>query len=141
MKKLISLLFITAFCFTIISTKAQSASANKKDITGAWVSADGNEFTIMNDGFFSSVSKDSATGSWNQTHAGSYTLDNANTITFKVLYSSFPDHIGALNTTEYDLNGDTVTMKWFKKLVDGTGADITNQVPQNTQTQYVRAKK
>ncbi len=138
MKKLIWLLFIVGFCFTITSTNAQTASSQK--ISGAWLSTDGKDFTVMNDGFFSSVSEDS-TGAWKETHAGSYTLDNANTITFKVLYSSFPDHIGALNTTEYDMKGDTITMKWFKKLVDGKGVDITAQVPKGTQTQYVRAKK
>ena len=138
MKKLITLLFIVGFCFTINSTNAQTSS-QAKDISGAWVSMDGNEFTIMNDGFFSSISRDS-TGKWSETHAGSYTLDNANTITFKVLYSSFPDHIGALNTTEYDISGHIITMKWFKKLIDAKGEDITSQVPQGTQTQYVRAK-
>ena len=97
MKKLISFLFVVGLCFTFISTNAQTASAQEKSISGAWVSQDGKEFSMMNDGFFSAVSADSS-GSWNQTHAGTYTIDNANTITLKVLYSSFPDHIGALNT-------------------------------------------
>jgi hypothetical protein len=140
MKKLIPLLFIVGLCFTFISTSAQTPSAQEKSVSGAWVSQDGKEFTMMNNGFFSSVSADSA-GVWNQTHAGSYTIDNANTITFKVLYSSFPDHIGALNTVEYNIKDGAITMKWFKKLVDAKGVDITAQVPKDTQTTYVRAKK
>lgn len=94
----------------------------------------------MNDGFFSSVGQDS-TGKWADTHAGSYTVDNSNMVTLKVLYSSFPDHIGALHTVEYEINGDNLTMKWFKKLVDAKAGDITAQMPKGQQTQYVRANK
>jgi hypothetical protein len=140
MKKLILPLLIAACCFPFISANAQMASAQENDISGAWVSQDGKEFSIMNNGFFSSVSADS-TGMWNQTHAGTYTIDNANTITFKVLYSSFPDHVGAANTVEYNIKDGALTMKWFKKLLDSKGVDITSQVPQDTQTTYVRAKK
>ena len=32
-------------------------------------------------------------------------------------------------------------MKWFKKLVDANGVDITAQVPKDTETTYIRAKK
>jgi hypothetical protein len=138
MKKLISLLFIAGFCFAFISANAQTAQ--EKSISGAWVSQDGKEFTMLNNGFFSSVSADS-TGKWNETHAGTYTIDNANTITYKVVYSSFPDHIGALNTVEYSIKDGAITMKWFKKLIDAKGVDITAQVPKDTQTTYVRAKK
>jgi hypothetical protein len=143
MKKLISLLFIISFCLTITSTNAQTNSSQTKNfspISGAWLSADHKDFMIMNDGFFSSVSQDS-TGIWRDTHAGTYTIDNANTITLKVLYSSYPDHIGALNTIEYDIKGEALTMKWFKKLIDAKGVDITAQMPKDSQTQYIRAKK
>jgi len=57
------------------------------------------------------------------------------------LYSSFPDHVGALNTVEYTIKDGALTLTWFKKLVDNKGVDITSQVPQNTQTTYVQAKK
>ena len=140
MKKLTSLLFIAACCFAFTAANAQMTSEQEKNISGAWVSQDGKEFSVMNDGFFSSVSADS-TGAWKQTHAGTYTIDNANTITFKVLYSSFADHVGALNTVEYTIKDGAMTITWFKKLIDNKGADVTSQVPQNTKTTYVRAKK
>jgi hypothetical protein len=77
---------------------------------------------------------------WKDTHAGTYTIDG-NSITYKVLYSSFPDHVGALNTAEYEMKGETLTIKWFKKLIDAKGVDITAQMPKDAQTQYVRVKK
>lgn len=148
MKKIITLLFIVSFCFSITSTNAQTAVSKTKifmenpaaSLSGAWESMDHKEFALMSDGFFSSISEDS-TGMWKETHAGTYTMDNANTITYKVLYSSFPDHVGALNTAEYEMKGETLTIKWFKKLIDAKGVDITAQMPKDTQTQYVRVKK
>jgi len=148
MKKITLLLFVVGFCFAITPTKAQTASSGMKNITkkayspidGAWQSADHKEFSILMDGFFSSIAEDS-TGMWKNTHAGTYTVDNANTLTLKVLYSSWPEHVGALHTVEYDLQGETLTLKWFKKLIDAKQGDITAQLPQGTQTQYVRVKK
>jgi hypothetical protein len=46
-----------------------------------------------------------------------------------------------LNTIEYDIKGEALTMKWFKKLIDAKGVDITAQMPKDSQTQYIRAKK
>jgi hypothetical protein len=148
MKKIISLLLIVSFFLSITSTNAQTAVSKTKNfitnadgsLTGAWVSTDHKQFAIMNDGFFSSIGQDS-TGMWKDMHAGTYTIDNANTITYKVLYSSFPDHVGAFHTAEYEIKGETLTIKWFKKLIDATGTDITAQMPKGTQTQFVKAKK
>jgi hypothetical protein len=148
MKKTISLLLIASFYLGIISTNAQNASSETKkngknassSIYGAWQSVDHKRFMIMNDGFFSNVTEDS-TGIWRDVHAGSYTIDNANTITLKILYSSFPSHVGRLHTVEYEMSGDTLTMKWYKKLIDAKDGDITAQMPTDKQTQYVRAKK
>jgi hypothetical protein len=95
---------------------------------------------MSDDGFFSSIGQDS-TGRWASTHAGTYTLDNANTLTFKALYSSYPDHIGSVHTVEYEIKGENLTIKWFKKLLDANQGDITAQMPKGEQTQYVRAKK
>jgi hypothetical protein len=92
---------------------------------------------MMNDGFFSSLRQDS-TGKWRDTHAGTYTVDNANTVTFKVLYSSWPTRVGTLHTVEYDMIGEALTIKWFKKLIDAKEGDVTAQLPKGTQTQYVK---
>ncbi len=149
MKKFISLLFVAGFCLSTTINAQTSVSQTKTfiknadaspSVNGAWVSMDKKEFAIMNDGFFSSIGADS-TGAWKDTHAGTYTVDNSNTITYKILYSSFPDHVGSLNTAEFELKGDVLTIKWFKKLVDAKGVDITAQMPKDLQTQYVRAQK
>jgi hypothetical protein len=146
MKKIILGLVVAIVCFSSFTTTAQTTASpayNKSQVSplvGAWQSVDGKEFSIMNDGFFSAIGQDS-TGRWAATHAGTYTIDNANTLTFKVLFSSFPDHIGALHTVEYAVKGDNLTIKWFKKLVDAKEGDITAQAPKDQQTQYVRAKK
>ena len=93
----------------------------------------------MNNGYFTSIGQDS-TGRWSSTHAGSYTVDGNNSLTLNVLYSSFPDRIGALHTIEYNVNGDNMTIKLFKKLIDAKQGDITAQMPKDVQTKYVRAK-
>ena len=149
MKKLIPLLLlVVSSCFSIVSTNAQTASSQTKSsakttfssVGGAWKSVDNKEFAMINDGFFSSIGQDS-TGIWRDTHAGTYTMDSDNTMTLKILYSSFPSHAGALHTVEYDMQGETLTIKWFKKLIDAKEGDITSKVPQGTQTQYTRMKK
>jgi hypothetical protein len=147
MKKIITILFVVCFCLSITSTNAQTAVSKTKEfvknapvsLSGAWESVDHKEFALMNDGFFSSIGEDS-TGMWKDTHAGTYTVDG-NSVTYKVLYSSFPDHVGVLNTAEYEMKGEILTIKWFKKLIDAKGVDITAQMPKDTQTQYVRVKK
>jgi hypothetical protein len=148
MKKILFSLVVVILCFSAFTTTAQTSAPNvyytgqyqKSPLAGAWQSADGKEFAMMNDGFFSAIGQDS-TGKWASTHAGTYTIDNANTLTFKVLYSSFADHVGSLHTVEYDVKGDNLTIKWFKKLVDAKEGDITARMPKGEQTQYVRAKK
>lgn len=148
MKKLISVLFIVGFCFTLTSTNAQTASSGTKSfskktsspIDGAWQSVDHKGFVMMNEGFFSALGQDS-TGIWRDTHAGTYTVDNANTITFKTLYSSEPTDMGGFMTVEYEMKGEALTIKFFKKVIDAKGADITAQLPKDVQVQYVRAQK
>ena len=123
------------FSFTVSNAqKTGSALFN-----GAWRSVDNKGFTVMHDGYFNAVGQDSS-GKWNDVHAGTYTVNSDNTITFKIVYSSYPDHIGALNTAEYTMKGDTVKMRHFKKLIDATGKDITDQMPKNAWETSVRLK-
>ncbi|MCU7547582.1 hypothetical protein OCK74_00585 [Chitinophagaceae bacterium LB-8] len=152
MKKISLLLLAVSFFFFYCTANAQQAPSKKKTqkesksqssspaFNGAWQSVDDKEFAIVNDGFFSSVAQDS-TGIWRNTHAGTYTVEGNNSITFKVLYSSFPGRIGSLQTVDYELNGDTLIIKWFKKLVDAREGDITNRMPKGQQTKYVHAKQ
>jgi hypothetical protein len=139
---------MVSFCFSIASANAQTAASQTtksaknsfSPVNGAWESTDHKGFAMMNDGFFSAIEQDS-TGIWRDTHAGTYTMDNNNTMTLKILYSSFPSHVEVLHTVEYEVKGETLTMKWFKKLIDPKEGDITSKVPQGTQTQYTRMKK
>jgi hypothetical protein len=127
--------------FAFTTSSAQTGQLQKKQnnaeaksasdyFNGAWRSNDNKGFSVMHNGYFNTVGQDS-TGKWNQVHAGTYTVNNDNTITFKVLYSSFPDHIGAANTAEYTMSGETVKMRHFKKLIDAQGKDMTDQMPKD----------
>ena len=127
--------------FVFTTSNAQTAQLQKKQhkaegksardyFNGAWHSNDNKGFSVMHNGYFNSLGQDS-TGKSNQVHAGTYTVNNDNTITFKVLYSSFPDHIGAANTAEYTMSGETVKMRHFKKLIDAQGKDMTDQMPKD----------
>jgi hypothetical protein len=140
MNKILLLLF-TAFIilFSITGNAQNNRTTSAAGLNGAWISVDNKSFYMYSDKFFSDIAQDS-TGIWRSTHAGSYTVVNSNTITHKILYSSYPDHIGALHTLEYEINGDTLTMKWFKKLIDAKGVDITVQLPKGQQAKYVRAE-
>ncbi len=119
-----------------IKSKSQNGAAF---FNGAWRDEDNKGFTVMHDGYFNSVAQDS-TGKWNDVHAGSYTVGNDNTITLKILYSSYPDHVGSLNTAEYTVSGETVKLRHFKKLIDAQGKDITDQMPKDGWETMVRLK-
>jgi len=119
---------------------SQSKSQDKAAVfNGAWKTSDNKAFAIMHDGYFNTVSQDSS-GKWDEVHAGTYTVNNDNTITFKILYSSFPDHVGAENTAEYTLTGETLKMRHFKKLIDAQGKDITDQMPKDAWETSTRLK-
>lgn len=132
-----SFLLGTALLFFFTVSNAQTAGSAV--FNGAWSRADNKGFSVMHDGYFNAVAQDS-TGKWNSVHAGTYIVNNDNTITFKALYSSYPDHIGSLNTAEYTITGDTLKMRHFKKLIDGQGNEITNQMPKDAWETAVRLK-
>ena len=128
------------FFFSAINPKtAQSQKKTAAIFNGAWRTVDNKGFTVMHDGYFNAVGQDS-TGKWDAVHAGTYTVDSDSTITFKVLYSSYPDHIGAANTAVYSITGDNMKMRHFKKLVDATGKDITDQMPKDAWETSTRLK-
>lgn len=146
MKKIVLYLLIVSFCFAFNKTAAQNTTSNSTStkstsspIDGAWHSADNNEFLLMIDGFYSSVAQDS-TGKWSEVYAGTYTVDNTNTVTYKVTHSSHAYRIGYLHTVEYNLNGESLTLKWYKKMIDANAVDITARMPKGEQTLYIKAK-
>ena len=132
-----SLLLSAPLLFFFIVSNAQKAGSAL--FNGAWQSVDNKGFSVMHDGYFNDVAQDS-TAKWNSVHAGTYTVNNDNTITFKVLYSSYPDHVGSLNTAEYTINGDTLKLRHFKKLIDAQGKDITDQMPKDAWETSIRLK-
>ena len=132
-----SFLLGAAFLFIFAVSNAQKAGSAL--FNGAWRSEDNKGFSVMHDGYFNVVGQDS-TGKWNSVHAGTYTVNSDNTITFKILYSSYPDHMGSLNTAEYTIKGDIVKMRHFKKLIDGQGKDITDQMPKDAWETSIRLK-
>lgn len=136
-------LFAAMLFFSVTTVNAQTTSSKAGSqnalFDGAWRSTDNKGFSVMHDGYFNSVGQDSS-GKWTDVHAGTYTVNGDNTITFKILYSSFPDHIGAANTAEYTITGDTVKMRHFKKLIDAQGKDITDQMPKDAFETSVRLK-
>jgi hypothetical protein len=109
-------------------------------LNGAWRSQDGKGFTVIHDGFFNSVNQDS-TGKWNDVDAGSCIVGNDNTVTLKTLYSSHPEHIGSAHTLDYTIRGDILKLKFFKKLIDAQGNDITDQEPKDAWAIMIRVKK
>ena len=149
MKK-IHLSIVVVFCFCcFLSTKTIAQTNNSKKVTtqksnsslsGAWYSDDNKEFLIMFDGFFSSLAQDS-TGKWTEAYAGAYTIDNTNTITFKATHSSIDYRVGYLHTIEYNLNGDNLTFRLYKKLIDPNAGDVTARMPKDKQILYLRAKQ
>ncbi len=120
-------------------TTSQKNGKNASFFNGGWISNDNKGFSVMHDGYFNAVAQDS-TGKWDDVHAGSYTVNNDNTITFKVLYSSYPDHVGSINTAEYTISGDKVRMRHFKNLIDPQGKDITDHMPKDVVETMTRAK-
>jgi hypothetical protein len=144
-------LFAATLLFVFTASNAQTTQSQKATtlqsgdqsataiFDGAWRSADNKGFSVMYNGYFNGVSQDS-TGKWDVVHAGTYTVNNDNTITFKILYSSFPDHVGAANTAEYTITGETLKLHHFKKLIDAQGKDITDQMPKDVWDTMTRLK-
>jgi hypothetical protein len=134
--------FALALLFVFTAGNAQSAKSKSKMsstsgsqssmafFNGAWKSEDGKGFSVMHDGYFNAVGQDSS-GKWGDVHAGTYKINGDNTISFTVLYSSWPDHIGSVNTADYTISGETIKLHHFKKLVDANGKDMTDQMPKD----------
>ena len=129
---------LAAFLLVFTLTNAQQTNTTAS-FNGAWQSDDKKGFAIMHDGYFNSVGEDS-TGKWSSMHAGTFTVNSDNTITFKVLYSSNPEHVGSQNTAAYSINGQTLKLHHFKKLITGDGTDITAQMPKDATETMIKMK-
>jgi hypothetical protein len=148
-----ALFFFVALLFAFTASNAQTTTSKKKTtaltsahrasafLNGAWQSTMGEQkaFSVMHDGFFNSVAQDSS-GKWAEVHAGTYTVNGDNTITFNVQYSSIPDHVGFANTAEYTVSGETLKLRHYKKLVDAQGKDWADQMPKDAWETMTKAK-
>lgn len=153
MKKYLFLILPTFFIvLSFASAKAQTSknkSANHSSISKlnggwqtTWHNANSNvssmEYIVLHDGFFSNVGQDS-TGAWREVHAGTYDI-SGNVYKQKILYSSYPDRMGATHWMDFRIKGDTLYLNFFKKLITAKGEDVTGQM-QRVEQKFVRAKK
>ena len=151
--KLSHQLFALLLIFSLVNEAvAQSGKSEKGNntsaINGAWqrvysyngkttTSGEPKEFALVHNGFFSSIGQDS-TGRWNNTHGGIYEI-SGNIMKNKLLYSSHLNSMGSINWVEYELKGDTLTMNWFKKVINASGQDITARMPK-AKSKFIRMK-
>jgi hypothetical protein len=158
MKKLLLISF--AVCFTLIFLHTTVEAQNSKNsitsssisvLNGGWQQAgiriNGKlasngyrpQHRVYNDGCYSGVGQDS-TGAWKVTIGGTYEISN-NVWKEKILYSSNPNYIGGTHWQDFTLNGDTLTLKYFNKVFNSKGEDITATYKDKIETIWVRAKK
>lgn len=132
------------------SKRKSSSSVSASILDGAWqrvyhhngkttTTGEPKEFVVVHDGFFSSIGQD-AEGRWTNTHGGSFEL-NGKLMKNHLLYSSHTDRLGFTNWVEYELKGDTLTMKWnIKKMITPQGQEITVEMP-TSESKFIRAKR
>src|SRR4030095_13859520 len=142
---------MTLFAVNIAAAQSSENSiGNNAAVNGAWqrvyydngktttTTGEPKEFVVVHDGFFSSIGQDSS-GRWSNTHAGTFEI-SGNIMKNHLLYSSHTERVGSDHWVEFELKGDTLTMKWFKKMITPQGQDITAQMPK-AESKYIRAKK
>lgn len=85
------------------------------------------QFKMFHNGFFSLISQDSL-GNWAWAGAGTCSLDG-NTYQESFTHSTVPEYVGASDWQEYELKGDTLISRGFKKVIFANGEDKTNSFP------------
>ena len=95
------------------------------------------QFKMFHDGFFSLIMQDSA-GNWNIAGAGTFET-NGNTYKETFKYVTVPEYVGLSNSQEFELKGDTLYFRLFKKVENAKGEDISKQFPTNLEEKRVRA--
>jgi hypothetical protein len=132
------------------SQVSNASSAIKDNLEGAWelVSTTERPFAnvkrpvqlkIFADGYFCLIMKDS-TGKWSLGSGGTYETDG-NIYKETHLYVTMPEWIGTTDWQHYEIKGDTLYKKLFKKVINSKGEDITAQFSTTIEEKRVRAKK
>ncbi len=96
------------------------------------------QFKMFHNGFFSLIMQDSA-GNWNIAGAGTFET-NGNTYKETFNYVSMPELTGYSNWQEFELKGDTLYKKLFKKVTDASGKEVTDWAS-DIEEKRVRAKR
>jgi hypothetical protein len=80
------------------------------------------QLRIFSDGFYTIIGQDTA-HNWTRTYAGIYEIDNG---LYKetTQYSSYPSLIGNIHWQEMKITGDTLSLKFFKKMIDPAGKEL-----------------
>jgi hypothetical protein len=151
MQKLIIIVIVfTAACFFACNDNKEEKINNKDEVLagntktspleGSWnlVWKSGNEsfrregkvtqFKMFSHGYFSLIGQDS-TGKSSWAGAGTYTVEG-NMYKEIFLYCTIPEYVGATDWQEFEMNGDTLSFKGFKKAILADGKDVTNQFEQ-----------
>jgi len=132
------------------SQVGNASSALKNDLEGAWELVSTTERRLANvkrpvqlklfvDGYFCFIMKDS-TGKWSMASGGTYET-NGNEYKETHLYVTIPEYIGTTVWQQYEIKGDTLYKKLFKKAINSKGEDITAQFSSNIEEIRVRVKK
>jgi hypothetical protein len=145
-----SLLFLALFVIVFISSTSKHSPVKTSPIDGEWelvwskqdgkVQSPGKptQFKMFNNGFFSLIMQDSA-GNWSIAGAGTFEISgNTYKETFK--YVSMPELVGYTNWQEYELRGDTLYKKLFKRVTDAAGKEVTTWT-RDIEEKRVRAKR
>lgn len=147
------MLLVIISCNTASTKEAEPITASPETaretaVDGAWdlvwASYDDTVMTInkplqfkqFNNGFFSLISWD-AGGKLSYAGYGKYELDG-NLYKETFLYHTNPGYTGGMDWQEYELKGDTLYMKGFKKVIVG-GKEVTGDFPR-IEERRVRAK-
>ena len=86
------------------------------------------QLKMFNDGFFSLIGHDS-TGKASWAGAGTYTVEG-NRYKEIFLYCTIPEYVGATDWQEFEMSGDTLYFRGFKKAIMADGKDVTKQYEQ-----------
>jgi hypothetical protein len=145
-----TLFLLSALMVIFISGTSKPGTVAASPIDGewelVWSKSDGKvnspgkptQFKMFHNGFFSLIMQDSA-GSWNIAGAGTFDI-TGNTYKETFNYVSMPDLVGYSNWQEYELKGDTLYFKLFKKVTDASGKEVTDW-PKDIEEKRVRAKR
>jgi hypothetical protein len=145
-----ALFLFAAVTLIFISGTNRPGSMKSSPIDGewelVWSKSDGKvnspgkpiQFKMFHNGFFSLIMQDSA-GNWTIAGAGTFET-TGNTYKETFLYVSDQNLVGFSNWQEFELRGDTLYKKLFKKVTDASGKEVYDW-PKDIEEKRVRAKR